>query len=443
MPLLDEARTIARAELIDGSDRAINQFLRLVVGGIFDHDGPDGDPELPVVVGLGRQEIELSSAFSRFRAEYRDVAIPLKEEMTEILVGLSSRMVERMFSDYEFLVDMLDFLIKPDFRRQREEASNFFRNHAHTEERYQRSAHPSLFAPIRAEWQMQAQDPEQAFEPLVFERFWANGEKAGLTRKDIDNIVFGATLMIGDSGDSDGVYSQPTVEDIRVAIGKFPLDRWPKNLREAYTNFFKSDVAYLLANISAKIRELFPMSNGNNVEHVSQVANHGSQKKKSFREVDKGMRSGDSKDTRANGEKVIEKFGLGIVKADPEGRFSHKIYPIEDDGIEDAIIRMSKHGVDPRMERDLVRIIKGLIDSPYQPGAKRLTKPAAYFSSEGHSRIPWRRFDPNGVRDFVFEHPESWRLRVLYAVVDGRVVIRRVVSHPEQDKMQAGDPTHI
>lgn len=443
-PQLELSISMARRELGGFQGRVEDKIRAGVTNLILDLEGPDLDPDAQLYFDAdGRHRIIIAQGLPELRQHYREAAAPLVAELSGFQADFSQEMVARMASEYDFLVDMRTFLTDPAFGRQRELASGIFRNIAAVDSAFQTKAQPGFFSPVRVEWQTRAQDLSTAYDPNVFKRFWES-EKSGVAAELIEYIRFGA-LMAKAERDEAGM-EPPTTQELQHAIGRLPIDTWPKKLREAYLTFYKTDSAALVATISSKIRELFPKSAGRNGNLPQESAVHSSKRKHRGEGVVQREGSERTADAMpANGSEAEAKgFKLAIIKKDPEGRSSHKAYQILPEEVEEVIQGLAEAGSDELdMREDISETLRRLIASPYQPGTKRLSKPSVFFSVEGHHRVPFREFDPNGMTDFSFRHPQSWRLRIIYGVVGDTVMLRRVMSHDVLDKIQKTDPKSL
>jgi hypothetical protein len=373
-----------------------------------------------------------------FANRYGEEVNPLRRELTDRSAVLEERFTSHLTSGYQALVDAHDFFRDLKDGPEKETVSAFFRDHAEADRQERKKAKPGKYSPVREHWQGRAEE----FNPTIFERFWSQYEKSAGASSAFEWARFGVMMAMAQR--NEGVISEPSVMDVRRAVGRVPYEMWPKMLKEAYAAFYKTDAANLVAALRDRIAELFPHAIDRGVI-LPDVGEYLQERRKRLPEesvvtAEETILARDISQGEIGAEHEARTYGLGVVKHSGENGHPLVIQIVEPERLDEAIEELASSARTPQMKEDFKELIRAILKDPERPGAKNLV--GRFFRSNG-SKIPWKRFDPRAFKDIRLRDPESSRYRIIYIVSDSAVRplvgIREIMHHNELDHLGRHD----
>ena len=381
-----------------------------------------------------------------FETRYFKTMGPMLFEIETVKAGLETDFSEYCLSNYQALVDMLEFLSNPAFAQQREVVRAFLRDFIAEDTDIRRSGKPGQTSKIREEWQGKARE---SFEPVVFERFWIDITTSQVKTDVIEWMVFaarGAKSRTDEAG-----ISTPTPDEIKATIARVAFEFWPESLRKKYSEFVLKDIAGLVEGIRTKMQQLFPKGQEKQVylgKTVDEIAEEEVTNTTTESDTDSSSATSSDNDSQGAVETNKKIYRLAIIDRYqnelsprnsnwvPTGPMGYERFEKGDEE-EQAIARLSKNATSPQMREDFAEVIRLLLEDPYRVGTKKMVDRSV---GSGSRRAYWRRLDPGVIREMTPRDPETRRFRVIYIVFGGNIVgISTIIHHNNFDKLGIND----
>jgi hypothetical protein len=422
-------------EASEGGEQKALSFVRLMKSHLGDSSRGAIDM---LIAATGKQNPytgiieEADSAMRDFNTDYREAIDSVGENYANVWQDLGKKAAMFMLSDYQAMVDTLDFLSAPNNIRSNAEIVAFFRDLAISDNQARRNGEEGFTAHIRIGWQNRLRDE---INPVVFERFWEDATKPGKSGALIEPILFGLRLA--------GV-KKLTARDVQFSISRIPLDTWPKWLKDAYFSFARNDAAILAAAIHTKLSEVFPDNQRKTVIHA-EVGGNGSSKRRSSEAKQQIYPSPDSGGQNSDLETEEHRLKLGLLKTDAgRGNETHYVISIEDEDVESQIASLASVGATPQMVDDLKKILGKMMNSSIAcgPAAHRILGGTDHVIVDS-KELPLSRIDPKRIPDITFSDPQTRQARITFALAGAgdRLLIHRVFPTHDDYETALGKKT--
>jgi hypothetical protein len=453
--------TIDKLSLIPGANtRRLGQVARdfenLAMGPRIETDEPNnGHASSPTEIassgisgmtrnGLTVQEImaEANAAAITFNRHYNDTIENSSDRHLRLWDVLSNKTLRFMLSNYQAMVDMLDFLSAANNGADKTDVFAYYRDFVRTDNHARKSGNgnsnecSSFTAHVKLEWQDRL---DASVEPAIFGKFWEEvNTKPAKFESLIEPIAFGILLDTAVRTKLDGfpIINPEALEIIGEMIAKTPLEAWPKQLKDAYMSFVNGNLTKLIDDIRCKLQQNFPDSIERTVEVIVVDGNGSSKKRVTGPDVTVPL-LGDAQPEPAKETETPHQLKFGLLKAYPNGsRDTHRIVPVDECDIDSQIADLASVGSTPDMVKDLKELLYRLRNS----SVARDTLITRQLKSGNEVTISQkthllRRLDPRQVRDISLADPKTRAARIVYVEIDETVLISGVYpTHQAYEK---------
>ncbi len=361
---------------------------------------------------------------------------PLLDQLNTLRFAVFGDVVAYLTSDYENLLDFESFLQDDKYEKGRNMSREFLTDLSADD------------AAIRAE-----RKGEEAGIDKV-NRLWIEKIKGGLIPGVFNRVMdaqetspsasfLKAIVWLNFSAKALGISFQEggaiTAREARGLIPAAPFDSWPKELRESYQTSALKDISVVIERIRSNLTLNFKRAAVKTsvdipfaeIETPSKKRNANGEIQQIERQLHVENEDSDESIGSGTQEADRQKLELGMLKPVSNGEGSHFADMV---GEQEVLEETAKKGASPQMKEDL-KALTVLLSNPlfaFGPGVKKLGAYAS-ITVEGR-RLRLRRFDPRSVHGMIFKDPETARWRIVFAIHEGRVLVRGIYHHDEFDK---------
>lgn len=414
-----------RGEGRNFSGRDLENFRRDTYGYVFEGAGmrPGDFISVDTSKWIDGQSDGPQGRIHDFLTAYSNNVGPKINQINNRFTNLSGGIIDRLASDYRFLVDMQSYLATLPEGPQKDMVSAFFRDFASFERRRQDTREPSLLVSVRDVWQERTRTE---FSPVVFERFWLSMKDSSAFKEITQLLRFGA--LTGASARDESYVVEPSDRYIMLSISRVPVEKWPSLLKETYMKFGISDPAVLVAGIRSKILELFPRTQ--NASYFKVVDDEDASRRRAVSGLSRSIPK-----PVVQAERRERKLELAVLTKDsrPNTRDTHGITFVDEEHADQIISALAEVGNTPEMQQDLAEIIRQL-RNPSIANALFAQKLHVSITIAGRT-LSLRRLDPRDISSLRFQDPQTAGSRITFALSNGTLYVEGVhPTHKEYER---------